>query len=334
MIIHYRCFLLYLCQTNSIMKNQLSPTHRLEVVDALRGFALFAIILLHNLEHYNLYFMPEGAPAWLDVLDKGLWDSTWFLLAGKAFSTFSLLFGFSYFIQLSNQQRQGKPFGWRFAWRMVILIVISQFHSLFYNGDILLFYGCMGFLLIPLGRLSNRWILTIATIFLLQPMELCRIITTCINPDSVPFDYGWSYYGAMCKEVMMNGNFAETVCSNITDGQLYGNLWQVSAGRLFQIPALFLFGLLAGRIECFKRSEKSTQFWTRAAITSIIALLLPLNILKNYIPDLIVNERIVESYNNILLSIWNFTFMVALISTFSLLWFYKGNGYKFQLVSI
>ena len=28
---------------------------RLEVVDALRGFALLAIVLLHNLEHYNIF---------------------------------------------------------------------------------------------------------------------------------------------------------------------------------------------------------------------------------------------------------------------------------------
>ena len=30
-------------------------TSRLEVVDALRGFALLAIVLLHNLEHYNIF---------------------------------------------------------------------------------------------------------------------------------------------------------------------------------------------------------------------------------------------------------------------------------------
>ena len=35
--------------------SQNGPTQRLEVVDALRGFALLAIVLLHNLEHYNIF---------------------------------------------------------------------------------------------------------------------------------------------------------------------------------------------------------------------------------------------------------------------------------------
>lgn len=35
------------------------PQPRIEVVDALRGFAVMAIILLHNIEHFNLYSSQE-----------------------------------------------------------------------------------------------------------------------------------------------------------------------------------------------------------------------------------------------------------------------------------
>ena len=35
------------------MTQTLKTSERLGVVDALRGFALLAIVLLHNLEHYN-----------------------------------------------------------------------------------------------------------------------------------------------------------------------------------------------------------------------------------------------------------------------------------------
>ena len=38
------------------MTQTLKTTERLGVVDALRGFALLAIVLLHNLEHYNSVF--------------------------------------------------------------------------------------------------------------------------------------------------------------------------------------------------------------------------------------------------------------------------------------
>lgn len=48
----------------------LKPSERLKVVDSLRGFALLAIVLLHNLEHYNLYFIPDFYPEWLQSIDK------------------------------------------------------------------------------------------------------------------------------------------------------------------------------------------------------------------------------------------------------------------------
>ena len=38
---------------------------RIEVVDALRGIALFAIVVLHCFEHYNLYCIPQDSPQWL-----------------------------------------------------------------------------------------------------------------------------------------------------------------------------------------------------------------------------------------------------------------------------
>ena len=47
------------------------------------------------------------------------------------------------------------------------------------------------------------------------------------------------------------------IVNNIWNGQLYSNFWQVEAGRLFQTPALFLLGMLAGRLELFVKSTVS-----------------------------------------------------------------------------
>lgn len=53
------------------MTQTLKTTERLGVVDALRGFALLAIVLLHNLEHYNLFLpLDYTLPAWLQTIDK------------------------------------------------------------------------------------------------------------------------------------------------------------------------------------------------------------------------------------------------------------------------
>ena len=37
-----------------------TTSSRLDVIDALRGFAIVSIMLLHNIEHFDLYFTPQG----------------------------------------------------------------------------------------------------------------------------------------------------------------------------------------------------------------------------------------------------------------------------------
>ena len=139
------------------MSSVLPQSNRIDLVDALRGFALFAIVLLHNLEHFNLYSIPADMPKWLMSLDGIVWNTTFFLMAGKAFSIFAMLFGFSFFVQFASAEKRGYDFRWRFVWRMVILLVVlAQFHSFFYNGDILFLYAVIGILLTPLCKASNK----------------------------------------------------------------------------------------------------------------------------------------------------------------------------------
>jgi len=66
------------------------------VVDALRGFAIVCIMLLHNLEHFDFYYFPSGLPAWMVSLDKGVWNTLFFLFASKAYAIFALLFGLTF----------------------------------------------------------------------------------------------------------------------------------------------------------------------------------------------------------------------------------------------
>ena len=89
-----------------------------------------AIILLHNIEHFNLYNFPEATTDFMKALDKGVWDTLFFLFSGKAYAIFALLFGFSFFIQFDNQARKGKDFRLRFFWRLVLLFFIGCFNVL------------------------------------------------------------------------------------------------------------------------------------------------------------------------------------------------------------
>ena len=84
------------------MTETIRSKERVWAVDALRGFAVMAIILLHNIEHFNFYSFPETASPFLSSLDTHLWDMLFFAFAGKSYAIFALLFGFTFYLQHHN----------------------------------------------------------------------------------------------------------------------------------------------------------------------------------------------------------------------------------------
>ena len=102
------------------------PNTRIEVADALRGIAVAGIILFHAREHFNLYwsglnYLRAGFGGWEQTVAGALG----FLLSGKMYAIFALLFGLSFFIQSDNQAQRGNDFSLRFAWRMILLFGIG-----------------------------------------------------------------------------------------------------------------------------------------------------------------------------------------------------------------
>ena len=313
----------------SAKSNLTKSPQRLEVVDALRGFALIAIVLLHNLEHYNLFGSVTWRPEWLVAVDSWLNDAIFFLMAGKAYATFSLLFGFSFFIQMRNARMRGHDrFGRRFAWRMLLLAGFSQFHALFYNGDILLLYAVCGLILIPASRWSDRTVIIIATILMLQPQAWAQIIYASLNPDYVNLKYAIA-----ADEAGRTANIWQMLANNIWNGQLYSNFWQVEAGRICQTPALFLIGMLLGRREMFVDSAGSRRFW-RKALTASLCAIIPLYILAFNVPASITSPTILAHYSIAVPMVYNFAFMTILVSAFVLLWFRHRGGMGWQHIPV
>ena len=104
---------------------------RIEAVDALRGFAVMAILLVHNLEHFIFPVYPADSAGWLGTLDQGVSDVVFSLFAGKAYAIFALLFGFTFHIQADRRKREGRDFGYRFLWRLVLLAGFAALNAAF-----------------------------------------------------------------------------------------------------------------------------------------------------------------------------------------------------------
>ena len=289
---------------------------RLDVIDALRGFAIVSIMLLHNIEHFDFYFAPVGLPEWLKLVDKMIWDSLFFLFGGKSYAIFALLFGMTFYIQYHNREVRGEDFRVRFAWRLVLLLAFGLLNSMFYHGDILSIYAVLGFALIPVARLSNRWVLVIALVLLAQPYAWIEVIQALPNPDQKLADpASWAYFGR-ANDYFAHGSALQVWSGNLTNGKIGVIRWSWENGRLFQIPALFMLGMLAGRKGLFK----DASFWRKALPIALVAFI-PLYLLKTWPEAWGVGEALRRPLLVIVTSWSNAALMVVLVAIFVLLFY-------------
>lgn len=299
---------------------------RLQVVDALRGFAIVSIMLLHNIEHFDFMFLPDNLPEWMVRLDKGIMDTMFFLFGGKSYAIFALLFGLTFFIQMNNQEKKGKDFRGRFAWRMVLLLCFAFVNSAFYQGDILSIYAVLAFSLIPVAKLSNKLVFLIALFFLLLPNEWINLFIAIQNPDTPVTDpASWAYFGRS-GEYLSKGSLIDTVIGNLTNGKTAVVLWSWEKGRVMQTIALFMLGMLAGRKQLFVPSADSQRFWTRIILIAPIAFIILFVLNTNY--DHWVSSAAIQRPLGTMLGSWtSFSFMLILLSGFTLL-FQTGAFYR------
>lgn len=251
------------------------PSERLAVVDALRGFAIVAIMLLHNIEHFDLYHTPANLPAWVASLDKLIWDAMFFLFGGKAYAIFAFLFGVTFALQSDRRAALGEDFRPRFAWRMLLLLGFGLINSLFYHGDILSLYAVLGLSLLFVARASHRLVLALACLLLLQPYALFELLRALPAPAAkLPNPESWAYFGR-ANAYLANGSLWEVWTGNLTNGKTGVVLWSWENGRLFQIPALFMLGMLACRLRLFADEPDAIQRLRRISLLALV-LFVPL----------------------------------------------------------
>ena len=229
---------------------------RMTVVDALRGFALAGIVIVHMAEHY------AGAPIPQDAVERmmpGLADQITsafiqIFLRGKFFALFSFLFGLSFFIQMDKAEQRGQHFGTRFLWRLILLLAIGWIHHLFYRGDILTIYAMIGLVLIPFYRARNGVLLFLSALIFLGAARF--IVFGITHSTSIFFDdlmdlespVVTAYY-----ETLKSGSLMDVFTSNAWSGQLMKADFQIGVfGRGYLTFAFFLLGLWCGRIRFFR----------------------------------------------------------------------------------
>jgi len=131
---------------------------RIEVVDALRGFALLGVLFA------NIPF--GGNPPIESVYDETIHFLYNFLISKKFITIFSILFGFGFFIQFSRAKEKVINFNSYFLKRMGLLFIIGCIHSfVLWNGDIIMSYAFGGVFLLLLRNWSVKKLIILAIVF-------------------------------------------------------------------------------------------------------------------------------------------------------------------------
>lgn len=266
------------------MSTSLSQSfQRIDIIDALRGFALAGIVICHVVENY----IASAAPtAFNEAVHQGVPDYIvdsfiGIFLRGKFIALFSFLFGLSFFIQMDNAHQRGNSYAGRFLWRLLLLFAIGFAHSLFYRGDILTVYAILGIFLIPFYKVPNKWLLGIAALFFLG---LARIILFSITggetifsevnlePDSPKV---LAYY-----EVLKHGSLGDVFATNAIEGNVDKAEFQLGVfGRGYFTFAFFLVGLVVGRSGFFKQFKDQQKLLKKMLIYAVIAFVVGFGIM-------------------------------------------------------
>lgn len=223
------------------------PTPRLEGLDALRGFALMALFIVHMPELFELY--------WAHPEPGVVHDVVFGLFSGKAFALLALTFGVSFFIIMDRAAKRGADFTGRFAWRMALLGLMGWLHGLIYQGEILQVLALMGLILIPLHRVrSNAVLLILAAVCFAQPGLWLQFLAAADGAE-------WAnrnprFWTAYDFDAYLGASLPEVVRHNLFQGQAPKWLYFIETGRLWQVAGLFLCGLVLGRIGFFSAPER------------------------------------------------------------------------------
>lgn len=212
-------------------------TTRSVALDALRGFALFGIILV------NAPFFSQSL--WAEPAIGGLADllALWFTHAfatGKFFLIFSFLFGFGFASMLARAEADGLSPRGRILRRLLGLFAFGALHAVFlFFGDILMLYALLGLPLWLCQAWPVRRLLTLSGV-LMAVAILCQTaaLLAAMDParSAPPPLAGAGYLGGF-----LDG--AAQRVAELPDALAFGLLFNGPAAM-----AMFLAGLALSRM--------------------------------------------------------------------------------------
>jgi uncharacterized protein len=253
--------------TNLADKPNLNPVQqaeRIQIVDILRGFALFGILLV-NMAIFSYPFQTILFPAdpnmpWYDRA------ATWlihFLAEGKFYALFSLLFGLGMILLMERIEARCRKFVPFYMRRLLALLFIGLVHAfLIWPGDILIIYALLGFPLLLFRKVRPRTLLIWAVILIAIPLLFMAAAAGLValggmtpeGAQQIEQSFAATKAGYLANvargyEVYASGDFLEITAQRAYDYLSMGLISFFVLG--FNILAMFLVGVWFGKRRIF-----------------------------------------------------------------------------------
>ncbi len=256
--------------------NDNSQSERVQVLDVLRGFALFGILVINAM---SILAVKGSTPAFtveIPFADRLLQDLILFFVESKFFTLFSLLFGIGFAIQIQSAEKQGTKFLPRISRRMLGLLVFGLLHILLlWDGDILVIYAITGTLLIAFRKTSfiriKKWVIGLLAVpgFLVLLIFMYTLAAR-LSPDGAASfaksdkSLAKEFANTDATQALLQNGFLEGITERI---HTYLELSPLLFSRIPTVLAMFLIGLYLGRSNFIRQLPekigvlKKVRFW-------------------------------------------------------------------------
>jgi uncharacterized protein len=163
----------------AITSQPIQVHERIDLLDILRGLALFGILVV-NMRDFNFpteYCEPRLF--WTAPIDQITEIIIAFFFSEKFYSLFSLLFGIGFGLQMERLATKHLHAEFVYGRRLFILLIIGLGHGIFiWWGDVLAVYAILGFVLLFFRPLPSKWLVLIAVLFLVIPIGISTVKLT------------------------------------------------------------------------------------------------------------------------------------------------------------
>lgn len=249
----------------------LDPEKRMGSIDAVRGFALFGVMLV------NMYNFGAWSPEWNAAVDRFFSTLMHAVFETKSLRLFSILFGFGFALQLAKMATEPGSTLWIYSRRLLILFVFGMAHALIFDGDILMVYAMLGFILLAFQKVPAR-ILPVLSLVLLAAFPLGNLVYTPDQEDLMLETEDRVPLAVLREDHPYLGSPMEVLEENVE--VIPPLIWEDlhAPESSLAIFSMFLLGLWLGRAGIIQKAENHLRrirrvFAWGAAIGIVAALL-------------------------------------------------------------